>query len=217
MAPGAFVGKYYVVWVGKQPGLYATWDECRAQVHGFPGALYRSFTSPEAAARAWDAEPGDADPFDPPMAEPRDETPAMRGGRPDDLPPEAITVDAACSGNPGPMEYRGVGLGSGVELFRLGPMHGTNNLGEFLALVHGLARLAQRERPGPVFTDSRVAMGWVGRARVGSTLAREAHTAEVWGLVDRALIWLRNNRERPHVLKWPTRRWGEIPADFGRK
>ncbi len=211
------MGKYYVVWVGRAPGLYASWDECRAQVDGFSGALYRSFRTPEAAARAWEGKPGDADPFDPPRAEEPDASPAMQGGRPADLPPEALTVDAACSGNPGPMEYRGVELGSGRELFRLGPMHGTNNLGEFLAIVHGLAWLVRAERPGPLFSDSRVAMGWVGRIRVGSTLVREPRTDEVWRLVDRALRWLRNTPQYPRVLKWPTRRWGEIPADFGRK
>lgn len=210
------MSKYYVVWVGRQPGLYATWAECCAQVDGFSGALYRSFASPEAAARAWDADPGDADPFDPPMHEEPDDSPAM-GGRPAQLPRGAIAVDAACSGNPGPMEYRGVDLEDGRELFRLGPMRGTNNLGEFLAVVHGLAWLKQQQRTGPVFSDSRVAMGWVGRGRVGSTLRREASTDEVWSLVERALGWLRNTPQHARVLKWPTRRWGEIPADFGRK
>ena len=212
------MGKYYVVWVGRRPGVYATWDECRAQVDGFGGALFRSFASPEAAARAWDAEPGAPDPFDPPMREEPDSvSPAMTGGRPAEFPPEAIAVDAACSGNPGPMEYRGVSLADDTELFRVGPMHGTNNLGEFLALVHGLAWLTQNGRQGPVFSDSRVAMGWVGRGRVGSTLTRDASSQEVWALIDRALRWLRNTPDQPHVLKWPTRRWGEIPADFGRK
>ena len=211
------MAKYYVVWVGRVPGLYSSWAECKTQVHGYPGALYRSFASPEAAARAWDADPGDADPLDPSPAEEPDDSPAMTGGRPEVLPPEAIAVDAACSGNPGPMEYRGVELAGGAELFRVGPMHGTNNLGEFLAIVHGLALLTNDGRGGPVFSDSRVAMGWVARGRINTTLRRNATTAEVWRLLDRAVAWLGNNPDHPRVLKWPTRRWGEIPADFGRK
>ena len=115
------------------------------------------------------------------------------------------------------MEYRGVELAGGTELFRIGPMHGTNNLGEFLAIVHGLALLANSGRGGPVFSDSRVAMGWVTRRRFNTTLRRSAATREVWALLDRASTWLSNNREHAKVLKWPTRRWGEIPADFGRK
>ena len=211
------MGKYYVVWVGRVPGLYASWDECKTQVHGYPGALYRSFNSPEAAARAWDADPGDADPLDPSPAEEPDDSPAMVGGRPEVFPPEAIAVDAACSGNPGPMEYRGVELSGGSELFRIGPMQGTNNLGEFLAIVHGLALLKNTGRTGPVFSDSRVAIGWVTRRRFNTTLRRNPGTSEVWALLERASGWLSSNAEHARVLKWPTRRWGEIPADFGRK
>ena len=47
----------------------------------------------------------------------------------------AWAVDAACSGNPGPMEYRGIDLATGAEIFHFGPVHGTNNIGEFLAIV----------------------------------------------------------------------------------
>ena len=48
--------------------------------------------------------------------------------------PEAIVVDAACAGNPGVMEYRGLYLPSRTTLFEMGPFPlGTNNIGEFLA------------------------------------------------------------------------------------
>lgn len=211
------MGKYYVVWVGRVPGLYSTWDQCRRQVDGVSGALYRSFRTPEAAAAAWEGGPDAADPLDPPRAEAPDDSPAMTGGRPDAFAAGTIAVDAACSGNPGPMEYRGVALASDEELFRLGPMHGTNNLGEFLAIVHGMAWLMREGLAGPIFTDSRVAIGWVGRGRVRSSLQRNAQSNKVWTLVDRAHAWLAANADRPALLKWPTRRWGEIPADFGRK
>ncbi|MDD7462882.1 MAG: ribonuclease H family protein [Anaerococcus sp.] len=35
--------KYYAVRKGKVPGIYTTWDECKTQVHGFKGAIYKSF------------------------------------------------------------------------------------------------------------------------------------------------------------------------------
>lgn len=35
--------KYYAVKVGKTTGIYETWDECKANVDGYPGALYKSF------------------------------------------------------------------------------------------------------------------------------------------------------------------------------
>ena len=42
--------KFYAVKVGKIPGIYNTWDDCKVQVEGFPGATYKSFkTAAEAA------------------------------------------------------------------------------------------------------------------------------------------------------------------------
>lgn len=43
------MGKYYAVRVGKIPGIYRTWQECKDQVHGFKGAEYKSFKSQEDA------------------------------------------------------------------------------------------------------------------------------------------------------------------------
>lgn len=41
--------KYYAVREGKTPGVYLTWDECKAQVEGFSGAVYKSFPTMEEA------------------------------------------------------------------------------------------------------------------------------------------------------------------------
>mgnify|MGYP000033265630 FL=1 len=35
--------KYYAVKIGRKPGIYRNWDECKAQVNGYPGAVYKSF------------------------------------------------------------------------------------------------------------------------------------------------------------------------------
>lgn len=229
--------RFYVVFEGREPGIYRDWERCRAQVDGFPGAEHRSFASAEEAERAWVEAGGDPVPLDDPEPQlglrggpraegadagladdpdPFDEPPApVRGER---TPPGSIAVDAACSGNPGPMEYRGVEIDTGVQLFHVGPMHGTNNIGEFLAIVHGLVWLQQQGRPGPLYSDSVIAIGWVGRCAAKTTLPRSAATERAWQLLTRAQQWLR--QARPHGLeirKWPTRRWGQIPADFGRK
>ena len=45
--------KYYVVWEGKKTGIFATWDECKESIHGFQGAVYKSFESLTAAAAAF--------------------------------------------------------------------------------------------------------------------------------------------------------------------
>ena len=130
---------------------------------------------------------------------------------------EAIAVDAACSGNPGPMEYRGVHLPSGRQLFHFGPLQGTNNIGEFLAIVHALALMQQRGIKLPVYSDSYNAILWVGKRQCKTKLARTAQTAQTYELVARAERWLREHPDHAPVLKWETAQWGEVPADFGRK
>lgn len=138
------------------------------------------------------------------------------------LPPdairEAIAVDAACSKNPGPMEYRGVYLGNGRQLFHYGPVQGTNNIGEFLAIVHGLAFLKQNNQPTmPIYSDSVNAQLWVRKKRCKTTLERNEQTEQLYQLIERAEKWLRENTYANPIIKWPTDQWGEIPADFGRK
>ena len=130
---------------------------------------------------------------------------------------EALCVDAACSGNPGMMEYRGVHIPSGRVVFHFGPIKGTNNIGEFLAIVHGLALLQQRGLSMPVYSDSVSGMAWVRNRKAKTTLERTEETAQALDLVARAENWLRTHSYKNQVLKWQTEEWGEIPADFGRK
>ncbi len=130
---------------------------------------------------------------------------------------EAICVDGACSGNPGPMEYRGVHLPSGREVFRYGPVMGTNNIGEFLAIVHALALMERKGVALPIYSDSVSALAWVRNKKAKTTLARTAETATALDLVARAESWLRTHAFRVPIQKWNTDEWGEIPADFGRK
>jgi ribonuclease HI len=130
---------------------------------------------------------------------------------------QALCVDAACSGNPGPMEYRGVLIPSGKEVFRFGPIQGTNNIGEFLAIVHALALMQQKNISMPIYSDSVSGMAWVRNRKAKTTLSRTAQTEQALDLVARAENWLRTNQVQVPILKWDTENWGEIPADFGRK
>ncbi len=127
------------------------------------------------------------------------------------------SVDAACSGNPGPMEYRGVDNRTGQELFRIGPVRGTNNIGEFLAIVHALAFQQKLGVSIPIYSDSVNAMGWVKAKNARTKLPNTANTKIVWELINRATTWLQNNNYNTKILKWDTTKWGENPADFGRK
>ena len=199
--------KFYVVWQGRQPGIYATWAEASAQVNGFSEAKYKSFATEAQARQAyqsgWQAYYGKRTP-------------------PPALPPnvivDSVSVDAACDGSPGNLEYRGVETKTGRELFHRGPLpNGTNNLGEFLAIVHALQLLNAHGKATPIYSDSRNALLWVKQKRLGSQLPRTEQTAVVWALADEALQWLQDNRYANPLLKWDTENWGEIRADFGRK
>src|SRR5690625_1647418 len=115
---------------------------------------------------------------------------------------ESISVDAACSGNPGPMEYRGVYTRNGKEIFRHGPVqNGTNNIGEFLAIVHALALLKKKNSTLPIYSDSATAIGWVKKKRANTTLVRDESTREIWDLLDRATLWLNRHAYPNEILK----------------
>ncbi len=206
--------KYYVVWKGRETGVYSRWDVCKKHVDGFEGAEYKSFASKELAEQAfastYDKYKGKKEPN-------AKLTPEFlaKYGEPN---LNSIAVDAACSGNPGKMEYRGVNTKSKVQLFHKGPFEeGTNNIGEFLALVHGLALLKKKESNVPIYSDSRIAISWVKQRKCKTKLENTMKTKELFSLIARAEKWLRENPYTTDILKWETKVWGEIPADFGRK
>lgn len=127
-------------------------------------------------------------------------------------------MDAACSGNPGKMEYRGVYLRSREEIFHLGPLEqGTNNIGEFLAIVHALALMKQRNMTLPIYSDSANAISWIKQKKCKTKLVKNDKNAPIFDLIVRAEKWLKENTYTNQIRKWETREWGEIPADFGRK
>lgn len=217
--------KYYVVWHGVEPGIYNSWPKCQEQIKGFEGALYKSFDSEEEAEEAYHSSPylyiKQRNSANQPKASQLQNPPSDRTDTvlplPLEVKAEALAVDAACSGNPGPMEYRGVYLRTGQEVFRYGPVHGTNNIGEFLAIVHGLALLKQKGSAMTIYSDSRNAMLWVKNKKCKTKLERTAKTEQLFQLIERAELWLKENTYNIPLLKWETEKWGEIPADFGRK
>lgn len=206
--------KYYVVWVGRERGVYHSWAECLLQVKDFPNAKYKSFPTLYEAQDAYMGVP--------PSSRTKRQAPVSGVERFQRFPQiirRSISVDAACSGNPGLMEYRGVHTVSGKEIFRLGPFKsGTNNVGEFLALVHGIALLQREKQPTlPIYSDSKIAMGWVKKKKCNTKLQLNKNNASLFQLIARAEKWLRENSYQNPILKWETKQWGEIPADFGRK
>lgn len=213
--------KFYVVWEGRVAGVYDTWEACHEQVVRYPSAKYKSFKSYDAALAAFNrgyegyVNAGKCQS----VAElVRNVIPKM--SRQIDASPieNALAVDAACSGNPGKMEYQGVYVGNGQRLFHFGPMEqGTNNIGEFLALVHGLAYLKQNNYDMPIYSDSANAISWVRQKKCNTKLEQTAVNRPIFDLIERAEKWLQTNSYSTQILKWETAAWGEIPADFGRK
>lgn len=198
--------KWYVVWQGREPGVYDSWSECQAQIQGYAGAKYKSFPTQTAALRAY--EDGYEQYRQQQGTLPSEDKPILR----------ALSVDAACSGNPGVMEYRGVLVETKREVFRVGPFpKGTNNIGEFLALVHGISLLHKHKVSMPIYSDSVTGISWVRNKRCKTLLPRDSETEALLDLVARAEAWLRDNPHEADIRKWNTEAWGEIPADFGRK
>lgn len=210
--------KYYVVWKGRRTGIFKTWDEASAQVNGFAGAQFKSFDTRAEAERAlaqghtaretraeYNAKPVE-----------RWKQLCMIGVEPPVLP--SYCADAACSGNPGVMEYRCVNTETGAELFARGPFpQGTNNIGEFLGIVETLMLLREQKDRSPVYSDSENALSWVKQKKCKTQLPPNAHNAELFQRITHAEEWLRVMTYANTILKWRTEDWGEIPSDYGRK
>ena len=207
--------KYYTVWKGHHTGVFESWDDCKAQIKDFKGAQYKSFLTFEAAKKALKSNYKDYIGKRKKFKSELSETQLKKIGQPNY---NSISVDAASSGNPGKMEYRGVDTKTKKQLFIQGPFEeGTNNIGEFLAIVHGLAFLKQHDSNRIIYTDSKTAMSWVKKKTCNTKLERNGKNEGLYKLIDRAINWLKNNSYTTVIVKWETKAWGEIPADFGRK
>ena len=201
--------KFYVVWVGLIPGIYHHWSECKIQIDGVEQAKYKSFESYEEAEKAFSSDW---------KTYYKKQTSAKNNPSVTRPTGNFIAVDAACSGNPGLMEYRGVYLPTGQELFHQGPhKQGTNNIGEFLAIVHALALQVTKNTHLPIYSDSMNALSWVKKKKCGTKLVQTPINDPVFDLIERAEKWLHSHTWDIPLYKWDTKAWGEVPADFGRK
>jgi ribonuclease HI len=205
--------KYYVVWEGKNKGIYTSWNACKKQIEGFTGAKFKSFKTKETAEKAFKGNYEDyigKEIFETTL------TPSELAsiGKPI---LNSIAVDGACD-NKGNAEYQGVYTDTKTLLFHQGPFKGgSNNLMEFLALVHALAYCKQHKLDLPIYSDSRTAISWVKKKKINTTIRPNKDNKYIFELVNRAIKWLKSNSYKNSILKWETKAWGEIPADFGRK
>ena len=202
--------KFYVVWQGRETGIFTSWEECKPHIEDYKGAQYKSFKTREEAEHAF------AHSFY--AAINKDKKTDVKKSPTPFFIKNSIAVDAACSGNPGDMEYRGVYVKTGQQIFIQGVYkEATNNIGEFLAIVHGLALLKKQGSNMPIYSDSVTAQAWVKAKKCKTKLERTAQNAPVFERIEAAERWLQQNTYSNPILKWDTPHWGEIPADFGRK
>ena len=207
--------KYYVIWKGKETGVFSSWDKVKKLVQGVEGAKYKSFGSKTEANIAIKKKYSDYQGNKSKKIALSDADKARFG-----VPiKNSLTVDAACSGNPGKMEYRGVLFHNKQEVFKMGPFkNGTNNIGEFLALVHGISLLKKKGLHSlPIYSDSKIAMSWIKKKTCRTNITFDTSNSDLLTLIHRAEKWLKENSFSNPILKWETKAWGEIPADFGRK
>ena len=209
--------KYYVVWKGRKRGIFPTWAECEKQVKGFVGAEFKAFESAAEARLAFAAG------YAKHRGKPASQGKWKRSASQPRLP--SLCADAACSGSPGWLEYRVVETETGQQLLREGPLaEGTNNVGEFLAIVEALRWLRRHRLDWPIYSDSENAITWVRARRCNTKLKRTAANRRLFEMIGRAVADLPTLLDetagatgRPLILKWETKTWGENPADFGRK
>lgn len=211
--------KFYVVWQGSHPGIYDRWEDCKKEIEGVKGAKYKGFPDRTSAETAFKEGPDNywGKEVSAPVVD-------LSKAKEQPVSP-AVAVDAACSGNPGKMEYQGLFVDFGtqpattVQLFK-SPVfeNGTNNIGEFLAIVHALALFAnQGNDHTAIYSDSKTAMSWIRAKQCRTKLARTDANARLFDIIARAERWLATHTCPNAILKWNTAEWGEIPADFGRK
>ncbi len=206
------MAKYYVVWNGRNKGVFSSWEECEAQVKGFQGAQYKAFKTRDLAEKAFRGSYQD---YEGKHVSSLTEQELAAIGTP--IIP-SCAVDAAFNGATLVVEYRGVDTESQAEIFRQGPFqHGTNNVGEFLAIVHALRLLKRTGSTLPIYSDSKNAILWVQNKQCRTNLRKDDQNAELFRLISRAEHWLAENEYENEILKWETEAWGENPADFGRK
>ena len=206
--------KFYVVWKGREVGVFSTWDSCKMQIENFKGAQYKSFADRMSAENAFRAG------YEASRQQSAVSSKLSYESMPENQKPigQSIAVDAACSGNPGKMEFQGVFVETNTHLFK-SPVYeqGSNNIGEFLAIVYCLAWQKKNKLAYPIYSDSVNAQKWVREGICKTKIVENDKNKPLFDVIRWAERWLKENTFRVPIYKWRTEIWGEIPADFGRK
>lgn len=207
--------KFYVVWKGRQTGIFTTWVDCQAQTNGFEGAVFKSFESKSLAEKAFNDSSYEYIGKDKKIVSKLSKEELLLIGSPID---DSIAVDGAWNNNTGIVEYQGINYKTKEVLFHIGPLEdGTINMVEFLAIVHALALCKQLKWNVPIYSDSKIALSWIRDKKARTNHLPSEKNKKLFEMLARAETWLENNTYENDLLKWETKAWGENPADFGRK
>lgn len=207
--------KFYVVWNGRENGVFDNWDDCSKQVHSFLGAVFKSFPTKDLAESAYQSSSKIFIGKDKKPISELSEEQLILIGKPIW---NSISVDGAGNTQTGVVEYQGVETKTKKVLFKMGPFNdGTNNMVEFLGIVHALAYCKQQNINLPIYSDSKIAIGWIREKQIGTNHPKSEMNLKLFELMERGIKWLNENEYQNQILKWETKAWGENPADYGRK
>lgn len=128
-------------------------------------------------------------------------------------PTEGIATDAAHSMKNGKTEYQGIDLATRQQIFYKDLGNQTTNIGEFLAVVEAAKYIIENDfQPRVIFTDSTTAIAWFKMKKTASTKpCKDLQRAEMF------LRAMSADVDTIEIYHWDNKRWGETPADFGRK
>ena len=197
--------KRYVVRNWKETWIFEDWTSVQPIVSWFSWAKFKWFSSRSEAEQAFQNWPDEY--YQPKKKWNEKDLPFVK---------KSIAVDAACSSATGVMEYKGIDLVSEKEIFNFSFPEGTNNIWEFLAIVHGLSWLKTEKKDDySLYSDSRNAIGRVKEKRCKTNFVPKDE--KLMEIIKRAENWLKTNSYTTEILKRDTENRWEIPADFWRK
>lgn len=207
--------EYYVVWEGRQTGVYKSWADCKKQVENHPHPRYKGFMDKQAAYKAFNQrnKRNSKKQLFRKIKDQKRRTKAIQNRIAD-----SISVDGACDTITGAIEYQAVHTATKEVIFKAGPFEdGTNNIAEFLALVEAIKYCKSEGLSIPIYSDSQTALSWVKNKSTNTKHPRSDNNQQLFKLFDEAEQWIKQNDYSNAILKWETKSWGENPADFGRK
>lgn len=209
--------KFYVVWKGRETGVFTDWTEVSKLIKGFRNAEYKGFANKESAELEFQlGSPSGRSKINEVKVSEKPEGASSKTKAPDY---ECLTVDGSYLGSKNMMQYRCVWNASGEEVFGTKPILGGNqNIAEFLALVGAMKyRVVTKQYDLHIYSDSKTALSWVRNKKIKSTYDLGQLDEIVQNRIYGALEFISKSGVAKNLFKWESALWGEIPADYGRK